>query len=195
MIDKALLVGDLKFTTPRDRGLYLGSLVRDRPLWLKENPGAWQRIQNLQQEVPVQPLAESESNVGTIPARPSSHASSPAVQNNGNDDAEAGLADIPARDSSPPQKPVQTIVRRVIDASPQASPAESEMTIGSRRYVSARRLASMLGVSLRTLSRWDAAGTGPPKIKIGKKVIFDLGKISEWLESREIPSTRVTGQN
>jgi predicted DNA-binding transcriptional regulator AlpA len=123
------------------------------------------------------------------------NASSPALQNNGNDDDDAGLADIPARNSSPPQKPVQTMVRRVIDASPQASPAESEMAIGSRRYVSARRVASMLGVSLRTLSRWDAAGTGPPKIKIGKKVFFYLGKISEWLASRGIPSTRVTGQN
>jgi hypothetical protein len=62
--------GDLLFATHRDRALYLGRSVRDRPLWLKENPGTWRRIQSLQQEVPVQPLAESESNVGTIPARP-----------------------------------------------------------------------------------------------------------------------------
>jgi predicted DNA-binding transcriptional regulator AlpA len=69
--------------------------------------------------------------------------------------------------------------------------AEGEIEIGGRRYVSAWRLASMLGVSVRTLSRWDAAGIGPPKIKLGKKVFFDLGKIPEWLANREIPSTHV----
>ena len=75
------------------------------------------------------------------------------------------------------------------------SNAESGIEISGRRYVSARHVASMLGVSLRTLSRWTATGAGPPKIKIGKKVFYDLGKLPEWLASREIPSARVTGQN
>ena len=66
---------------------------------------------------------------------------------------------------------------------------EDEIEIGSRRYVSAPRMASMLRISVRTLSRWNATGIGPPKIKLGKRVLFDLGKIPEWLASREIPST------
>jgi predicted DNA-binding transcriptional regulator AlpA len=79
-------------------------------------------------------------------------------------------------------------------AAPSTAPnAESEITIGAQRYVGAQRLASILGISLRTLSRLDAAGTGPPKIKIGRKVLFDLGKLPEWLASREIPSTRING--
>jgi hypothetical protein len=53
----------------------------------------------------------------------------------------------------------------------------------------------MLGVSLRTLSRWNAAGASPTKIKVGKKVFYDLGKLPEWLASREIPITRITGQS
>jgi predicted DNA-binding transcriptional regulator AlpA len=76
----------------------------------------------------------------------------------------------------------------VIDAAVTTSIAESGIEIGARRY-------SMLGISVRTLPRWSAAGTGPPKIRIGKKVLFDLGKIPEWLASREIPTIRVTGQN
>jgi hypothetical protein len=64
--------------------------------------------------------------------------------------------------------------------------AENEIEIGGRRYVNAPRMASMLRVSIRTLSRWNAAGIGPPKIKLGKKVLFDLGKIPEWLANREI---------
>jgi predicted DNA-binding transcriptional regulator AlpA len=63
--------------------------------------------------------------------------------------------------------------------------AEEAIEIGGRRYVNARRVASILGVSVRTLSRWDAAGTGPPKIKVGRKVLFDLLKLSDWLTSRE----------
>jgi predicted DNA-binding transcriptional regulator AlpA len=62
---------------------------------------------------------------------------------------------------------------------------EGEFEIGGRRYGNARRVASMLGVSVRTLSRWGAAGTGPPKIKVGRKVLFDLLKLSDWLASRE----------
>jgi hypothetical protein len=76
----------------------------------------------------------------------------------------------------------------VIDAAVTTSIAESGIEIGARRY-------SMLGISVRTLSRWGAAGTGPPKIKIGKKVLFDLGKSPEWLASREILTIRVTAQN
>jgi len=78
---------------------------------------------------------------------------------------------------------------------PRETDATGQVQIDGRRYVTAGRLASLLGVAVRTLSRWDAAGAGPPKIKIGKTVLYDLDKISEWLASREISTTRVTGQN
>lgn len=65
------------------------------------------------------------------------------------------------------------------------SSTEDEIEIGGRRYANARRLASILKVSVRTLSRWDAAGSGPPKIKVGRKALFDVVKVSDWLTSRE----------
>ena len=95
------------------------------------------------------------------------------------------LVDIPGDDSSPPPPPAPAIVPRLTKTPPQVSLAESEITIRTRRYASARRVASMFNVSPRTLSRWDAAGIGPPKIKVGKKVLYDLDKIPEWLASRE----------
>jgi predicted DNA-binding transcriptional regulator AlpA len=58
---------------------------------------------------------------------------------------------------------------------------ESEIVIGARKYVGAQRLASDLGISVRSLSRWCAAGKGPPKIKIGSKAYFETSKIPEWL--------------
>jgi predicted DNA-binding transcriptional regulator AlpA len=62
---------------------------------------------------------------------------------------------------------------------------KGEIEIGGRRFVNACRVASILGVSVRTLSRWNADGTGPPRIKVGRKVLFDLLKIPDWLASRE----------
>jgi predicted DNA-binding transcriptional regulator AlpA len=87
--------------------------------------------------------------------------------------------------------------RRLQDVQQEGAPLrsldESEITIGARRYASERRVASTLGISPRTLSRWNRAGIGPPKIKIGRKIFYDLEKISEWLATREVPPTR--GQN
>ena len=71
---------------------------------------------------------------------------------------------------------------------------ESEISIGARQYVSAQRVASMLGVSVRTLSRWDTTGIGPPKIKVGKLILFDLGKLTEWLASRESRPAAAAGR-
>ena len=67
-----------------------------------------------------------------------------------------------------------------------------EVEIADRRYITAERLASMLGVTVRTLARWNACRIGPPKIKIGKTILFDLAKVPDWLGAREIPATRDT---
>jgi hypothetical protein len=71
----------------------------------------------------------------------------------------------------------ETSVKRAITA---------EIVIGGHEYITAHRLAIALGVTVRTLARWDAAGIGPPKIKIGKRVFFDTAKLPEWLEDREV---------
>ena len=68
-----------------------------------------------------------------------------------------------------------------------------EVEIAGYRYVTAERLAALLGVTVRTLARWNAARIGPPKISIGKTVLFDLAKLPDWLASRETqPITRNT---
>ena len=60
-----------------------------------------------------------------------------------------------------------------------------EVEIAGRRYVTAERLASMLSVTVRTLARWNASRIGPPKISIGKTVLFDLAKLPDWLLPRD----------
>jgi hypothetical protein len=76
-------------------------------------------------------------------------------------------------------------VRNFTTEKPRETDATGLVEIGGRRYVTAGRLASLLGVTVRTLSRWDAASNGPPKIKLGKKVLFDVVKVSDWLAGRE----------
>lgn len=65
--------------------------------------------------------------------------------------------------------------------------------ISGRRYVTPESLAALLGVSTRTLGRWEAVRIGPPKIKVGKLVLFDLARLPEWLASRETEPVRATG--
>ena len=91
-------------------------------------------------------------------------------------------------DRESPESPVRRAdhdADREREAGASVSIADDEIKIGGRRYVTAGRLASLFGISVRTLSRWEATGNGPPKIKVGRRALFDLLKLSEWLTSRE----------
>jgi hypothetical protein len=57
--------------------------------------------------------------------------------------------------------------------------------LNGHRYVRQNGLARMLGVTVRTLFRWDERRIGPPKIKVGKLVLYDLAKLHGWLEGHE----------
>jgi hypothetical protein len=69
-----------------------------------------------------------------------------------------------------------------------------QIEISGRRYVTPECLAATLGVTTRTLCRWDASRIGPPKIKIGKVILFDQAKLPEWLASRETELVRSPGR-
>lgn len=66
-----------------------------------------------------------------------------------------------------------------------------EVVIGGRRYMTTDRLAVQLGKSPRTISRWIAVGTGPPRIRVGKLILFDEVKVQQWLEALEVEPVRV----
>ena len=138
----------------------------------------------------MRPLVKSETNAGAIPTELGSNTFSRDVRNDVNDGD--GLATISAGNCSPAHEPAPAIVPLM---TPQtASIAEGEIKIGAQRYASAQRVASMLGVSVRTLSRWDATHIGPPKIKVGKLILFEFGKLAEWLASRETRPAPAAGR-
>jgi len=100
MIDKSLIFDGFLFATPLDRCRYIGTWIRDRPQWLKDNMGKWQYLRDVQQEAaPLPPCAESKSNVEAIPAVPNSPTLPADVRNSSDDDGAALLS--PAGDRSP----------------------------------------------------------------------------------------------
>ncbi len=56
---------------------------------------------------------------------------------------------------------------------------------GLEGYLRPPQLAERLGVSLRTLNRWHAERTGPPRITRGRLVLYRLEALHQWLESLE----------
>ncbi len=45
------------------------------------------------------------------------------------------------------------------------------------------------GTPLKTLSNWRYTGFGPPYLKVGSKIYYDLRVVDEWLKSRQRAST------
>ena len=57
--------------------------------------------------------------------------------------------------------------------------------LGGRIYATQEELARRLGKTPRTLARWKNRRIGPPQIRVGSLVLYDLGKLAAWLESHE----------
>jgi predicted DNA-binding transcriptional regulator AlpA len=52
-------------------------------------------------------------------------------------------------------------------------------------YVNKAMLCAGLGISTRTLDRLEVARVGPPKTKIGKRVLYRKESVRTWLASHE----------
>lgn len=53
-------------------------------------------------------------------------------------------------------------------------------------YVSKADLAEMLGVSLRTLDRWEFDDIGPRRTKIGRLVLYEKAEVKMWLDGKKV---------
>jgi hypothetical protein len=176
MIDPGLVFENLLFTTPLDRCRYIGTLVRDRPQWLKDHPGAWRPLEDVLREA-ASWKRRVEGPVETIATGPSSQIPSDIRKDDKNVVAAASV-EIPPGDPSSPHPPTLTKEASKTASAPSESDFEAEIQIGTRRHVSADRLAAMWDISRRELSRRIKAGKVPPMIKIGKKLYFEVSAIS-----------------
>ena len=177
VIDQSRVADGFLFATHRDRCLYLGKSVDDRPRWLRDNVGKWQRIEDVQQEAPPLRPCESKINVGPMPAEPADSSSSPDVRNDGDDEADVALVDNLAGDSSSPYQPtllptpVSAIIKKVTtEAKPplRANPAMSE-TMGPKDEIGP--FGATRGKQGRSGGRQLKKQKLPPKIsKVGRRL-------------------------
>jgi hypothetical protein len=94
------------FATNRDRGLYIGTLIRNRPQWLKENAGRWRYIKDIQREAAsLAPSAGTEVNVVAAASGPNSQTSSHDIRKDSGEKSDVISVDISADDSSPSCQP------------------------------------------------------------------------------------------
>lgn len=52
-------------------------------------------------------------------------------------------------------------------------------------YMDRHELARQLGVSLDTLSKWSTQRIGPPRVRLGRRILYRREAVREWLRLRE----------
>ena len=61
----------------------------------------------------------------------------------------------------------------------------SELVPILSEFMTIEELAAELGRNKRTLDRWDALGTGPPRTRVGRKVLYRRSSVQRWLVAQE----------
>lgn len=51
----------------------------------------------------------------------------------------------------------------------------------AEHFMFASEVASKLGVSIRTLSRWGRLRKGPPRVKVGRTILYRRSAYDAWL--------------
>lgn len=57
--------------------------------------------------------------------------------------------------------------------------------IAGKTFLTQEGLARELKVSIRTVRRWEAMRAAPPRIVIGRTILYDPAKLHGWLLSNE----------
>ena len=52
-------------------------------------------------------------------------------------------------------------------------------------YLTKQELAADLRRNPRTLDRWAALGMGPPRTRVGRKVLYRRASVQKWLADQE----------
>jgi transcriptional regulator with XRE-family HTH domain len=69
-----------------------------------------------------------------------------------------------------------------LPSDPQDKPASRLVLEG---YLRREELAEQFGLSPRTIDRWEALRMGPPRVSVGRTILYNIHSVRDWLLSRE----------
>jgi len=52
-------------------------------------------------------------------------------------------------------------------------------------YLRREELAQQFGLSPRTIDRWEALRMGPPRVSVGRTILYNIQSVREWLVNQE----------
>jgi len=67
-------------------------------------------------------------------------------------------------------------------ATPEPRATENDLLIG---WLNRSELAEELGLSIDTLQRWETRRFGPPCVRVGRKVLYRMEAVRDWLREQE----------
>ena len=73
------------------------------------------------------------------------------------------------------------------DPTQESRPSNPNLLEG---FLTREQLATALGKSVRTLDRWEVLRMGPPRVILGKTILFRIEAVRDWLASIEQPPHR-----
>jgi hypothetical protein len=167
-LDKSRIFDGYVFATPGERCQYIGTLVRDRPQWLKKHVGRWRRVEDVRQEAAAPgPPVESEIGLRAAPPGPNGQTSSRDVPKDGDDDDDVALVDALAGDCSLPCQPTSLptpVTATLTNRSTKAEllpPAKAAMSEAEGPKTETTPLGAMRAPPVESETKVAAAPAGP----------------------------------
>ena len=86
--------------------------------------------------------------------------------------------------------PTQEPCTSVFDQPKPTNPVPAlEASIVLEGFLRREELAKQLGCSARTIDRWQALREGPPRVHVGRTILYNVESVRAWLRSREQQSS------
>lgn len=64
-------------------------------------------------------------------------------------------------------------------------PQISAVPVVLQGYLRREELAEQFGLSTRTIDRWEALRQGPPRITVGRTILYNIDTVRDWLSAME----------
>jgi predicted DNA-binding transcriptional regulator AlpA len=65
------------------------------------------------------------------------------------------------------------------------SPVQPVARLVLEGFLRREELAQQFGLSPRTICRWEALRIGPPRVSVGRTILYNIESVREWLVSQE----------